>query len=67
VDGGAAEVEGLLFANEWLDAVPLDVLFDGRLVEVAVDGTERLGEPAPPSCSSGRRAGGRRAAASRWA
>jgi SAM-dependent MidA family methyltransferase len=41
------EVEGLLFANEWLDAVPLDVLFDGRLVEVAVDGTERLGEPAP--------------------
>ncbi len=41
------EVEGLLFANEWLDAVPLDVLFDGRVVEVAVDGTERLGEPAP--------------------
>jgi SAM-dependent MidA family methyltransferase len=41
------EVEGLLFANEWLDAVPLDVVFDGRLVEVAVDGTERLGEPAP--------------------
>ena len=41
------EVEGLLFANEWLDAVPLDVLFDGRLVEVAPDGTERLGDPAP--------------------
>jgi SAM-dependent MidA family methyltransferase len=41
------EVDGLLFANEWLDAVPLDVLFDGRLVEVAVDGTERLGGPAP--------------------
>ena len=41
------EVDGLLFANEWLDAVPLEVLFDGRLVEVAVDGTERLGEPAP--------------------
>ena len=41
------EVEGLLFANEWLDAVPLDVLFDGRVVEVAVDGTERLGGPAP--------------------
>jgi SAM-dependent MidA family methyltransferase len=41
------EVEGLLFANEWLDAVPLDVLFDGRVVEVAVDGTERLGAPAP--------------------
>ncbi len=41
------EVEGLLFANEWLDAVPLDVLFDARVVEVAVDGTERLGGPAP--------------------
>jgi SAM-dependent MidA family methyltransferase len=40
-------LEGLLFANEWLDAVPLDVVFDGRLVEVAVDGTERLGGPAP--------------------
>lgn len=41
-------LEGLLFANEWLDDVPLDVLFDGRLVEVAPDGTERLGGPAPP-------------------
>lgn len=41
-------VEGLLLANEWLDAVPLDVLFDGRLVEVAVDGTERLGGSASP-------------------
>ena len=41
------ELEGLLFANEWLDAVPLDVVFDGRLVEVATDGTERLGAPAP--------------------
>jgi SAM-dependent MidA family methyltransferase len=40
------ELEGLLFANEWLDDVPLDVLFDGRLVEVAEDGRERLGEPA---------------------
>ncbi len=40
------EVTGLLVANEWLDDVPLDVLFDGRLVEVAQDGTERLGEPA---------------------
>ena len=40
-------LEGLLVANEWLDDVPLDVLFDGRLVEVAPDGTERLGEPAP--------------------
>ena len=41
------EVEGLLLANEWLDDVPLDVLFDGRLVEVDEDGSERLGEPAP--------------------
>lgn len=36
-------LDGLLIANEWLDDVPLDVLFDGRLVEVATDGTERLG------------------------
>lgn len=41
------ELEGLLFANEWLDDVPLDVLFDGRIVEVQPDGTERLGDPAP--------------------
>ncbi|MCA1710778.1 MAG: SAM-dependent methyltransferase [Actinobacteria bacterium] len=40
-------VTGLLFANEWLDNVPLDVTFDDRLVEVAADGTERLGGPAP--------------------
>ena len=40
-------LQGLLLANEWLDDVPLDVLFDGRLVEVQRDGTERLGEPAP--------------------
>jgi SAM-dependent MidA family methyltransferase len=37
---------GLLFANEWLDNVPLDITFDGRVVEVAPDGTERLGAPA---------------------
>lgn len=41
-------VSGLLFANEWLDNVPLDVAEvdeDGvlRYVEVAVDGEERLG------------------------
>ncbi|WP_443077223.1 SAM-dependent methyltransferase [Streptomyces sp. SP18CS02] len=41
---------GLLFANEWLDNVPLDVAeADGtgtpRYVEVAADGTERLGAP----------------------
>ena len=41
-------LEGLLFANEWLDDVPLDVLFDGRVVEVDRDGTERLGGPASP-------------------
>ena len=39
-------VEGLLFSNEWLDDVPLDVVFDGRLVQVAGDGTETLGAPA---------------------
>ncbi|MEU8824413.1 SAM-dependent methyltransferase [Streptomyces sp. NPDC048636] len=44
-------VTGLLFANEWLDNVPVDVAetdADGvvRRVEVtAVDGTERLGPP----------------------
>ena len=42
------EVHGLLFANEWLDDMPLDVLFDGRVVEVAPDGTESLGGPASP-------------------
>ncbi len=43
-------VSGLLFANEWLDNVPLDVAEvdeDGvlRYVEVAEDGEERPGEP----------------------
>ncbi|MFE0101440.1 SAM-dependent methyltransferase [Streptomyces sp. NPDC059009] len=43
-------VTGLLFANEWLDNVPLDVAEvapDGtaRLVLVREDGTEHLGEP----------------------
>lgn len=36
---------GLLFANEWLDNVPLDLAEDGRYVEVAQDGTERPGGP----------------------
>ncbi|MFI6804074.1 SAM-dependent methyltransferase [Streptomyces luteogriseus] len=41
---------GLLFANEWLDNVPVEVAeVDGagvaRLVLVREDGTERLGEP----------------------
>ena len=40
-------LEGLLFANEWLDDVPVDILFDGRLVEVDAEGAETLGEPAP--------------------
>ncbi|MFF7737574.1 SAM-dependent methyltransferase [Streptomyces sp. NPDC007984] len=41
---------GLLFANEWLDNVPLeiaevDAAGVARLVRVRQDGTERLGEP----------------------
>ncbi|PBC62541.1 hypothetical protein BKI49_20165 [Streptomyces sp. Tue6028] len=44
-------ITGLLFANEWLDNVPVDVVeVDAagvrRLVLVREDGTERLGEPA---------------------
>ena len=39
-------VTGLLVANEWLDNVPLDVLLDGRLVEVDASGQERPGQPA---------------------
>lgn len=42
------DAEGLVFANELLDNIPLDVLFDGRVVEVAADGTERLGGPGSP-------------------
>ncbi|MGW1722240.1 SAM-dependent methyltransferase [Streptomyces sp. NPDC002306] len=43
-------VTGLLFANEWLDNVPVDVVEVDpagvpRLVLVRRDGTERLGEP----------------------
>ncbi|MEU0008165.1 SAM-dependent methyltransferase [Streptomyces sp. NPDC006314] len=43
-------ITGLLFANEWLDNVPVDVAeVDSagvpRLVLVAQDGSERLGEP----------------------
>jgi SAM-dependent MidA family methyltransferase len=45
-----AGATGLLIANEWLDNVPCDVVELGedgpRLVEVAPDGTERLG-PEP--------------------
>ncbi|MFF8269396.1 SAM-dependent methyltransferase [Streptomyces sp. NPDC016562] len=36
---------GLLFANEWLDNVPLEIAQDGRYVLVAPDGTESAGGP----------------------
>jgi SAM-dependent MidA family methyltransferase len=50
LDTPPAAVTGLLFANEWLDNVPVDVVEVDpagvpRLVLVADDGTERLGEP----------------------
>ncbi|MFD8392230.1 SAM-dependent methyltransferase [Streptomyces sp. NPDC059680] len=50
LDTPPAIVTGLLFANEWLDNVPVDVAEVDpagvpRLVLVADDGTERLGEP----------------------
>ncbi|MCH0565130.1 MULTISPECIES: SAM-dependent methyltransferase [unclassified Streptomyces] len=43
-------ITGLLFANEWLDNIPVDVAETdpagvARLVLVRGDGTERLGEP----------------------
>lgn len=41
-------LEGLLIANEWLDDVPTEVLFDGRVVLVDDDGTESLGQDATP-------------------
>ncbi|MFE7129603.1 SAM-dependent methyltransferase [Streptomyces sp. NPDC057638] len=50
LDEPPAGVSGLLFANEWLDNVPVDVAEaddDGvpRRVLVAADGSERLGPP----------------------
>jgi SAM-dependent MidA family methyltransferase len=36
---------GLLLANEWLDNIPVDVVQDGRLVEVDETGRERAGAP----------------------
>jgi SAM-dependent MidA family methyltransferase len=48
-DPWPGDVEGLLLANEWLDNVPLDVLFDGRVVEVDEAGEERLGDLAEPT------------------
>jgi SAM-dependent MidA family methyltransferase len=38
-------VTGLLLANEWLDAVPVDVVEEGSLVLVAADGRESRGAP----------------------
>ncbi|MGW7439943.1 SAM-dependent methyltransferase [Streptomyces sp. NPDC054849] len=40
-----ARTTGLLFANEWLDNVPLEIAEDGRYVMVAPDGTESPGGP----------------------
>ncbi|MFF0552792.1 SAM-dependent methyltransferase [Streptomyces sp. NPDC004311] len=40
-----AGTTGLLFANEWLDNVPLEIAEDGRYVLVAPDGTESPGGP----------------------
>ncbi|MER6027480.1 SAM-dependent methyltransferase [Streptomyces sp. NPDC001851] len=50
LDTPPVAVTGLLFANEWLDNVPVDVAEVDpagvpRLVLVADDGSERLGEP----------------------
>ncbi|MEV7559479.1 SAM-dependent methyltransferase [Streptomyces sp. NPDC089795] len=36
---------GLLFANEWLDNVPLEIAEGGHYVLVAPDGTESAGDP----------------------
>ncbi|MER6217563.1 SAM-dependent methyltransferase [Streptomyces sp. NPDC001674] len=40
---------GLLFANEWLDNVPLDIAEDGRYVLVSPDGTQTPGGPLDPA------------------
>nr|WP_237293329.1 MULTISPECIES: SAM-dependent methyltransferase [Streptomyces] len=45
VDAPPAGATGLLFANEWLDNVPLEIAEDGRYVLVAPDGTETPGAP----------------------
>jgi SAM-dependent MidA family methyltransferase len=44
--GEVPALQGILLANEWLDNVPLPVLFDGRVVEVDSSGAERLGAAA---------------------
>ncbi|MGW5851634.1 SAM-dependent methyltransferase [Streptomyces sp. NPDC055254] len=43
--GPPERTTGLLFANEWLDNVPLEIAEDGRYVLVAPDGTEGPGGP----------------------
>jgi SAM-dependent MidA family methyltransferase len=53
--GEVPELEGLLFSNEWLDDVPLDVLHDDRVVEVTPDGEESLAEPASDELVTWRR------------
>ncbi len=45
-EGTVPRLSGLLLANEWLDAVPLDVVEDGRVVLVDGDGRELPGPPA---------------------
>jgi SAM-dependent MidA family methyltransferase len=45
---GVPPVHGLLVANEWLDAVPLELLDGDRTVLVDGDGRESLGSPASP-------------------
>ncbi len=57
-------VTGLLFANEWLDAVPLDVVQDGRLVLVDEQGRE---SPGRGTTTRGWTGGGRSATAGRSA
>jgi SAM-dependent MidA family methyltransferase len=46
---GLAQLEtvpaGLVVANEWLDNIPIDVVENGRLVEVDASGEERPGQP----------------------
>ena len=45
---------GLLVANEWLDAVPLDVVEGDRLVLVDADGREAAGPPVPAEARAWR-------------
>ncbi|WP_329390835.1 SAM-dependent methyltransferase [Streptomyces sp. NBC_01351] len=49
VPGPPERTTGLLFANEWLDNVPLEIAEDGRYVLVAPDGTESPGGPLDPA------------------